>query len=204
MSSTITSPMPSPRRREAPRHAAERSHPSKSHPADPAEEREHKQHRHKKAHSRTRARKIIKSVENSMHYSVAAVLIGIAIVMLVETIWALVTTRLQFSVAASSAVAGVLFVLILVEITRTVIDPPDDKGTAIRRLLMIAIVSALREVLLVSAKAMDMPGASGGSAGSSSVAIGASPVTLAASTAVVVGLAFAFALMRRAGGEKKS
>jgi uncharacterized membrane protein (DUF373 family) len=199
MSSTITSPIASPRRRATAQHPPARKRSPKSATAA-AHEQADKQRHHKKRHGRTRARTVIERIEDSMHYSVAAVLILIAIAMLGETIWALVTTRLPFSVAASSAVAGVLFVLILVEITRTVIDPPDTKGVALRRLLMIAIVSALREVLLVSANAADLSNTSAVSAESHASALGSSPITLAISMAVVIGLAAAFALMRRSGG----
>jgi uncharacterized membrane protein (DUF373 family) len=131
-----------------------------------------------------------------MHYCVAIVLICIATAMMAETVWALVTASTTFAVAASSAVGGVLFVLILVEITRTVVFPPDSKGVAIRRLLVIAIVSALREVLLISAHSMVHP------VPSHSEVTGI-PLEMGISTAVVVGLAAAFVLLHRAS-EKSS
>jgi uncharacterized membrane protein (DUF373 family) len=129
-----------------------------------------------------------------MHYSIATVLSGIAIATMVYTTATLLTTSDSFAAATSNAVAGVLIVLILIEITRTVITPPDSKGVAIRRLLMIAIMSALREVLWIGVNA---------EAGKTSTEIG-KPLAMAISTIVVVGLAAAFVLVRRASDEKRS
>ncbi len=155
--------------------------------------------RHPHVHGKSSRRRIkwaVEHFESWMHYLVAAVLIAIATAMMGETVWRLMTSSTTFAVAASSAVGGVLFVLILVEITRTVVFPPDSRGVAIRRLFMIAIVSALREVLLISAHSMMHPVPSHDE-------LTGIPLEMGISTTVVVGMAAAFVLVHRAS-EKSS
>jgi uncharacterized membrane protein (DUF373 family) len=122
-------------------------------------------------------------------------LIAIAIALLVETTWTLITASGPFVNAASTAVGGVLLVLIIVEITRTVITIPDTNGVAIRRLIVIAIVSALREVLWIGVSpALASSGTTGTAANK--------PLDMGITTAVVFGLAISFALVRRASAKK--
>lgn len=153
-------------------------------------------HRSHRSTQRKHIKWAIEHFENLMHYLVAAVLIAIATTMMAETVWTLMTSSTTFAVAASGAVGGVLFVLILVEITRTVVFPPDSRGVAIRRLFTIAIVSALREVLLISAHSMMHPVPSHDE-------LTGIPLEMGISTAVVVGMAAAFVLVHRAS-EKSS
>jgi uncharacterized membrane protein (DUF373 family) len=149
----------------------------------------------KKAHPARRAEHVVKRCEASVHYSVAFMLIAIAIALLVETTWTLVTASGPFVNAASAAVGEVLLVLIIVEITRTVITIPDANGIAIRRLIVIAIVSALREVLWVGVS----PALASSGASASTVD---KPLDMGITTAAVFGLAISFALVRRASAKK--
>lgn len=149
----------------------------------------------KKSHPGRRAAHLVKRCEASVHYSVAFMLIAIAIALLVETTWTLITASGPFVNAASTAVGGVLLVLIIVEITRTVITIPDTNGVAIRRLIVIAIVSALREVLWIGVSpALASSGTTGTAANK--------PLDMGITTAVVFGLAISFALVRRASAKK--
>lgn len=143
---------------------------------------------------RRRVSKFVAGFEEWMHYGIATVLSGIAVATMAYTTVTLLTTSHSFADATSNAVAGVLIVLILIEITRTVLTPPDSKGVAIRRLLMIAIMSALREVLWIGVNA---------GSGNTTTEIG-KPLAMAISTVVVVGLAAAFVLVRRASGNRTS
>lgn len=122
-------------------------------------------------------------------------LIAIAIALLVETTWTLITASGPFLNAASTAVGEVLIVLIIVEITRTVFTIPDTTGIAIRRLIVIAIVSALREVLWIGVS----PALA--STSTSSKAIDR-PLDMGIATAVVFGLVVSFVLARRASARK--
>jgi uncharacterized membrane protein (DUF373 family) len=148
----------------------------------------------KKSHPGRRAARVVKRCEVSVHYSVAFVLIAIAIALLAETTWALITASGPFVNAAGTAVGDVLLVLIIVEITRTVVTIPDTNGIAIRRLIVIAIVSALREVLWIG---VSPALASGGTTGT----VVDKSLDMGVTTAVVFGLAISFALVRRAGAK---
>lgn len=182
MNSTIAVTSPS-RRDHRPQYSAERSPsaPGRSSVATKPTAAVAK----RKPPFKRRVTKVIERFEEWMHYSIATVLSGIAIATMAYTTVTLLTTSDSFAAATSNAVAGVLIVLILIEITRTVVTPPDSKGVAIRRLLMIAIMSALREVLWI------------GVSGDAKTEID-KPLAMAISTIVVVGLAVAFVLVRRA------
>jgi uncharacterized membrane protein (DUF373 family) len=184
MSSTVAITRPG-SRNHRPQYSAERTESGVTRPA----KSERAPLYRKKTLLNRRVTKAIERFEEWMHYSIATVLSGIAIATMAYTTVTLLTTSDSFAAATSNAVAGVLIVLILVEITRTVVMQPDGKGVAIRRLLMIAIMSALREVLWI------------GVSGSTKTEIG-KPIAMAISTIVVVGLSVAFVLVRRASGEK--
>jgi uncharacterized membrane protein (DUF373 family) len=108
----------------------------------------HSKHkRHHKRSIRKTVRKKIDAIDTSVHVFVALALIGIAVGMLVETVRTLLTTPGPFPVAAGNAVGSILFVLIIVEITRTVFV--GSNRVTLRRLLVITIVSTLRGVLFL-------------------------------------------------------
>ncbi len=140
-----------------------------------------------------RVKSVMEDLEEWIHYLIAAVLIVIATTVMGDAVWTLMTSSTTFAVAATSAVGGVMFALILVEITRTVVIPP-DKSIAMRGLFMIAIVSALREVLVVSAGSMVRPA-------SPHDQLTGMPLEAAISAAVVISMAAAFVLVRRSGSK---
>jgi uncharacterized membrane protein (DUF373 family) len=131
---------------------------------------------------------LLSQVEGWVQCCIVAVLIGIAIATMAYTTVTLLTTSSSFAEATNSAVGGMLIVLILVEITRTIITGPDG----IRRLLLIAIMSGLREVLWIGVSAGNAHGEMG------------KPLTMAIVTVIVIGLAGAFALVGRSSGSDKS
>jgi uncharacterized membrane protein (DUF373 family) len=153
----------------------------------------HKRKMNKKAHAGRQAMRAIKRIDTSVHYSVALVLIGLAVVMLGEIMWTLLTTSSALTVAASNAIGGFLFVLIIVEITCTVTTSPDNNGVALRRLLVIVIISALRELLWLGVHPSLDGITNSGQAFNR-------PLDLGLSTAVVLALAVSLTLVRRISG----
>lgn len=137
-----------------------------------------------------RVAQMIERCEDVIDYSIIAMLGGISIATMAYTTATLLTTSSSFAAATSNAVSGLLITLILVEIARTV--HTSDKERAIRKLMLVVIVSGLREVLWMNASAGS--GAADGGFGR--------PLTLAIVTVVLVGLAVAYALVRRSGGGK--
>jgi uncharacterized membrane protein (DUF373 family) len=172
-------------RRQAPKARASRKQPA----ARMGGKRSTKTKHDERRNTGQRVAGVIERCEASVHLSVACTLIVIAFALLGETLWTLATTG-PFVTAACTAVGEVLLVLILVEIARTVRMIPDDNGSVIRKLIVIAIMSALREVLWIGVSpAFAGSDASGG--------VVDKPLDLAVSTAAVLGLVFAFGLMRR-------
>jgi uncharacterized membrane protein (DUF373 family) len=62
-----------------------------------------------------------------------------------------VTTRQAFPQAATTAVNGVLFAIIIMEVMRTVLAHFERGGLQLQPFLIIGIISAVREILSVGA-----------------------------------------------------
>jgi uncharacterized membrane protein (DUF373 family) len=90
--------------------------------------------------------------EDLMHYGVALVLVGISGAVLFRTVKDLFTPGATFWVAIPTAVDGVLFVVIVLEIFRTVIAHFEKGGFQLKPFLIIGIISAVRHVLTVGAR----------------------------------------------------
>jgi len=82
------------------------------------------------------------------------VLIGIAGVVLYDTTSDALSSGLPFAEAVTAAINGVLFVVIILEIFRTVIANLEGGGFQLRPFLIIGIISAVRHILLVAAKSL--------------------------------------------------
>jgi len=183
-----------PRRQSKPRRQARKVRATAKHPAASISRAGASKAKLGKRHRvEQRVTGAIERFEESVHLSIAFTLIAIAIVLLVETIWTLLTTG-PFLAAVYTAVGEVLLVLILVEIARTVRMIPDDNGVVVGKLVVIAIVSAVREVLWIGVS----PAFAGGGAGN----VVEKPLDLGVSIAAVLGLIVAFVLMRRASAKK--
>jgi uncharacterized membrane protein (DUF373 family) len=89
--------------------------------------------------------------EDAIHYGVALVLMVVAAVVLYRTTDQLVSTHEAFDQAATTAVNGVLFAIIIMEVMRTVMAHFDRGGLQLQPFLIIGIISAVREILSVGA-----------------------------------------------------
>lgn len=142
----------------------------------------------------------ISVIEDVVHYAVAIVLIAVAAIVLYDTAHQLLTARGSFPEAATSAVNGVLFAIIIMEIMRTVIAHFEKAGLQLQPFLIIGIISAVREVLTVGAR-LSLEG-SGPLQPSTSV-VHTALLELAVNGAVVLLLASALVMLRRVGGMTK-
>jgi uncharacterized membrane protein (DUF373 family) len=95
---------------------------------------------------------ILRWAEDFVHFAVAVVLLAVALLVLYRTSYDLATTGQPFATAATSAVNGVLFAIIAMEVMRTVVSHFETGGLQFQPFLIIGIVSAVREVLTVGAK----------------------------------------------------
>ncbi|MGO9752745.1 MAG: phosphate-starvation-inducible PsiE family protein [Solirubrobacteraceae bacterium] len=136
---------------------------------------------------------VIRIGEDIIHYVVALVLVVAAVLVLANTAYELFTARLPYYDAATTAVNGVLFAIIVLEVMRTVVAHFEHGGLQLQPFLIIGIISAVREILSVGAR-LSLQNA-GGEPPPATVHLAL--LELGVNAAVVVGLAFALVLIRR-------
>lgn len=91
------------------------------------------------------------TLEDLVYLGVSLVLIGIAVAALYDTIVNLVDSNQTFATTVTDAVSGVLFVVIVLEIFRTLVAHLEGGGFQLRPFLIIGVISAVRHILLVGA-----------------------------------------------------
>jgi uncharacterized membrane protein (DUF373 family) len=91
--------------------------------------------------------------EDIVYLGVALVLIGVAVASLYNTVHDLLANQSNFAQTVTAGVNGVLFVVIVLEIFRTVLAHLEGGGFQLRPFLIIGIISAVRHILLVGALA---------------------------------------------------
>jgi uncharacterized membrane protein (DUF373 family) len=91
------------------------------------------------------------TLEDVVYLVVALTLIGIAGAALYNTISDLLNSSAAFAETITAAVSGVLFVVIVLEIFRTVVAHLEGGGFQLMPFLIIGVISAVRHILLVGA-----------------------------------------------------
>ena len=134
--------------------------------------------------------KAVGFVEDAIHVAVAVLLLVIGVVVLVETIVNFVGDDEPFSTRVTAAINGVLFVIIVMEILRTVVAHFEEGGFQLKPFLIIGIISAVRHILTVGAQV---------SLGSekSAEAFRKTQIELGVNAAVVLALVIGLILVRR-------
>jgi uncharacterized membrane protein (DUF373 family) len=89
---------------------------------------------------------------DGVQYGVAIVLLLIAIVVLIRTTADFVSSQSSYPQSLISAIDGVLIVIIVVDVLRTVLTHFEGSGFPLRPFLIIGIISAVRDILSVSAR----------------------------------------------------
>jgi uncharacterized membrane protein (DUF373 family) len=128
---------------------------------------------------------MVAAIEDGMHFAVAILLLVAAAAMLVHTVEDFVTSEAEFAQRTTSAINSVLFVIIVMEILRTVVAHFDDAGLQLKPFLIIGIISAVRHILTVGAKVSLGAAASGSEFRKTQIELG---VNAAVVLALVVGL----------------
>jgi uncharacterized membrane protein (DUF373 family) len=126
------------------------------------------------------------TVEDAIYVLVAAVLVALAAVLLYRTVADALTSDQPFSTTITTAVNGVLFVVIVLEIYRTVIAHLEGGGFQLRPFLVIGIISAVRHILLIGAQSLSTEKGSG---------FGHAQIELGVNAAVALGLVIALVLL---------
>ncbi len=96
---------------------------------------------------------LVEVAEDIVHYAVALVLVGVAVVVLVKSVLDLLEGHEEFATLVTDVINSILFVIIVMEILRTVIAHFDDAGLQLKPFLIIGIISAVRHILTVGAQA---------------------------------------------------
>jgi uncharacterized membrane protein (DUF373 family) len=93
-------------------------------------------------------------IEDLVYLGVALVLIGVAIATLYDTVYTIANSHEAFAPTVTAAVNQVLFVVIVLEIFRTILAHLEGGGFQLRPFLIIGIISAVRHILLVGAQSI--------------------------------------------------
>jgi uncharacterized membrane protein (DUF373 family) len=104
---------------------------------------------------RARAERVLRPLswaEDVVHYVVALLLVAIAVVVLYRTVNDFSTSAHLFPSGVTDAINGVLFVIIVMEILRTVLAHFEGGGFQLKPFLVIGIISAVRHILTVGAQ----------------------------------------------------
>jgi uncharacterized membrane protein (DUF373 family) len=135
---------------------------------------------------------VIDRVEELAHYLIALVLLAVAGIVLVQTAVHLVENRNHFGVQVTTAINDVLFVVIVLELLRTVVAHLETDDFQLNSFLIIGIISAVRHILGVGAR-LTLTGET------TETQFNRAQIELAVSAAVVLVLAVSFLLISRAG-----
>jgi len=96
---------------------------------------------------------LVQVAEDVVHYLVALLLIGVAGAVLARAVMDFFEhTDHSFPERVTSVINSVLFVIIVMEILRTVVAHFDDAGLQLKPFLIIGIISAVRHILTVGAQ----------------------------------------------------
>lgn len=97
---------------------------------------------------------IVQVAEDVVHYAVSLVLVVVAVAVLVNSLDEFLDSgHGEFAERVTGVINSVLFVIIVMEILRTVVAHFDDAGLQLKPFLIIGIISAVRHLLTVGAQA---------------------------------------------------
>jgi uncharacterized membrane protein (DUF373 family) len=135
-------------------------------------------------------------IEDIVHYGVASVLLGVAGVVLWHSGSQLFEYEDAFAERVTAVVNGTLFVIIVLEILRTVVAHFDDEDLQLKPFLTIGIISAVRHILTLGAQS-SLGAESHGPARDAQIDLGLNAV-------VVVVLVIGLIMVRRSDKEEES
>jgi uncharacterized membrane protein (DUF373 family) len=141
------------------------------------------------------SRFLVRSVEfgeGLVFLALILLLFAIAVLVLIQTTDKLITPlpRQAFAEVITQALNGVLFVVIVIEVLRTIVGRFQGQGFRLQPYLVIAIVSTVRHILTVAAR-LSLVGDEGGTT---------LIIELVATSGVVLVLVAALVLLRRWAG----
>src|ERR1700716_1670248 len=94
---------------------------------------------------------VLTIANTALHYAVAVVLLAVGVIVLWHAVYDLVTSRQAFVSAATTALNGVLFTIIILEVMRTVVTHLQHGGVQLQPFLVIGTIRAVGSILPVGA-----------------------------------------------------
>jgi uncharacterized membrane protein (DUF373 family) len=140
---------------------------------------------------------VVGEVEDLIHYLIAGLLLAIAGYVVYRTAADLLRSGPPFSERVTAAVNDVLFVIIVLELLRTVVAHFETDELQLQPFLIIGIISAVRHILTIGAR-LTLVGESSGAA------FEHSQVELGVEAGVVLALTVALLMLRARAAEKTS
>jgi uncharacterized membrane protein (DUF373 family) len=140
---------------------------------------------------------VLGEVEDLIHYLIAGLLLAIAGYVVYRTAADLLRSGPPFSERVTAAVNDVLFVIIVLELLRTVVAHFETDELQLQPFLIIGIISAVRHILTIGAR-LTLVGESSGAA------FEHSQVELGVEAGVVLALTVALLMLRARAAEKTS
>jgi uncharacterized membrane protein (DUF373 family) len=95
---------------------------------------------------------LISIAEDIVHYAVAVLLLALALFVMARTVGDFVAAHHSFPERVTGVINGVLFVIIVMEILRTVVAHFGEADFQLKPFLIIGIISAVRHILTVGAQ----------------------------------------------------
>jgi uncharacterized membrane protein (DUF373 family) len=135
---------------------------------------------------------VVASLEDLIHFLVLAILLAVAVIVLWHTTADLLRPHVPFATRVTATINGVLFVIIVMELLRTVIAHFQHAGFQLQPFLIIGIISAVRHILTVGAR-LTLSGEG------TPAAFNHAQIELGVEAGVVLALAIGLLLIRRSG-----
>ena len=95
---------------------------------------------------------MVDQLEDAVHYVIAGLLLAIAVVVLYRTAADFLSPGHQFPVRITAAINGVLFVIIVLELLRTVLAHFETSELQLQPFLIIGVISSVRHILTIGAR----------------------------------------------------
>jgi uncharacterized membrane protein (DUF373 family) len=137
---------------------------------------------------------VVDRLEAAAHYLVALMLLAITAIVLYRSTVHLVDNRHHFAVQVTQGINDVLFVVIVLELLRTVVAHLETDDFQLKSFLIVGIISAVRHILGVGAR-ITLTGTP------THDAFVRAQIELGVGAAVVLALATSFLLISRTGLE---
>ena len=94
-------------------------------------------------------KKLLDTLEDGFHAVLGLILLVVAVAAVVVTVWRVLTIRPFFPNGMLEAINDVLFIVIILEIIRTVIARFTDGFFQLRKFLIIGVIASVRHILSV-------------------------------------------------------